>query len=1029
MPTCGNCRQEVDFYEHGGLFYCNECDTQSQVMHVIEEDRDYSGLQGFSHFTKYYKTSVKKKVTEDKTDGEPEERSWWSCELYQAILKAQVQALLALGFPSRLDEIVMQLWFRFLSKSGAAFCETPKADDANTNLQDEANTNCEDEANTNLEDEEKTNLEDEANTNLEDEANTNLEDEASTNLEDEADSNLEDEANTNLEDEEKTNLEDEANTNLEDEANTNLEDGANTNLEDEANTNLEDEANTNLEDEANTNLEDEANTNLEDEANTNLEDEANTNLEDGANTNLEDEANTNLEDEANTNLEDEANTNLEDEASTNLEDEANTNLEDEENTNLEDEANTNLEDEASTNLEDEANTNLEDEENTNLEDEANTNLEDEASTNLEDEASTNLEDEENTNLEDEANTNLEDEASTNLEDEASTNLEDEENTNLEDEANTNLEDEASTNLEDEASTNLEDEVDSNEEWEKDAAKTLPRTKREKVGKRKGNSVCKDEWLSRLKIPKIAPRSEGKKVLLSSWDSVCFMYIGLQALKEHVLLSDLLRWVRQGHLPLRSTADVLPEHISKGMGKAEIARFCNPVVYLPDVNHVFGLLKQLSAELDLIPQPLSLTEMGFLLARAIHTLNLPKELCQYTHRLSLQAPPSKLEDPLSNPISPECQALAYVVVALKFLFGLDDDNEHMVSCQTKQLQSLLPAEVHLFNWDVWVEAQKLRLQQKLSREGSVHDARDLNKVRNMPGFVQHFKSFYQVEPIYKHLFIWTNYRRGRQEKLKEYQRPFLSLNKESNSSPQACPAPSSFATARPTPKSAQSDHLDCSSPSGNDEDHPKPATGLKWVSRDYLLHEDFSSHTLKHLTNLRELCEQHIIPPTDVFKALDQATEEFRSRSRDSTEPRAKKSESTKVKSSSESSRTGKESARENGKHSCDNGDTTTEDSEDGLIVPSGEDRCSETSELLRETGLGSQNTPYVTYPTCSQSVYFMKPEHQLDYFHRSMAWLLDLCSQMWETDTKRKFISRCVRRVESVLFSDGPRTFGKNSKV
>ncbi|XP_022094359.1 TATA box-binding protein-associated factor RNA polymerase I subunit B-like [Acanthaster planci] len=693
MPTCGNCRQEVDFYEHGGLFYCNECDTQSQVMRVIEKDDDFTDLHGLSHAHMYSTKKSKKMVTKDETDAEEQqEQSWWSAELYQAILKAQVKALLAMGFPSKLDEIVMQLWFRYLSKSGTAFCKTPKAANVSEDVQGEIDK---------------------------------------------------------------------------------------------------------------------------------------------------------------------------------------------------------------------------------------------------------------------------------------------------------------------------------EDQEEDTSKRPPWKK----GKRNRKLLCKDDWLHRSEkgtiVTNAIQRSHTDKIRLSLWNSVCFMYMGLQALKEHVLLSDLLRWVREGHLPLRSTADVIPEHISKTLSIKDIGRFCNPLVFMPDVNYVFSLLKELSAKLDVTPQSLSSTEMSFIIFRVIHTLNLPNELCQCVHRLHLQVPLFTLETALSkgSPASPECLALTYVVVTLKLLFRLDDCNEHLLSSRTQKLQPLFPDDIHLFNWDVWLEVQKLRVQQKLSQEGFIQNPSDIEKVRNMAGFVQHFNNFYQVEQVNKHLHAVDKTQIRRQEKLKEYQRPFRTLLKESNSSHLSHSAPSSFAVARPTLQSVPSNLPEHTSPKET-SDQPQPvtrlATSLNWVLRDDLLSEDFSSHTLSHLTNLKALCEQCIVPPKSVFEALDLPEKsdqsELWSWRKDSAKLHPKKPKSKRLRQ-----QIGK--ADEEKECGCEKSEA---DEDEVLTNSCEEDGHGEMHHYLRDMGLVSLNTSYVTYPTCSKSIKKMKPEHQMDCFHKSMAWLLDLCGQLWEL--RPKDISLCVLKLENILF-------------
>ena len=78
-----------------------------------------------------------------------------------------------------------------------------------------------------------------------------------------------------------------------------------------------------------------------------------------------------------------------------------------------------------------------------------------------------------------------------------------------------------------------------------------------------------------------------------------------------------------------------------------------------------------------------------------------ELCGFTHQLHLQVGTFSTT-PTKNPShkstkgnkileapAVECQALAYIIIALKLMLILDDHSEHSLSLRTSSLQSLFP----------------------------------------------------------------------------------------------------------------------------------------------------------------------------------------------------------------------------------------------------------------------------------------------------------------------------------------------------
>ncbi|CAH1783598.1 unnamed protein product, partial [Owenia fusiformis] len=115
MPSCENCGEE-QFDEHDGLYFCSNCNTQSQDVREELQDEDVV----MSTYNKSLAiASARERKKADLVDlGRP----WSTHEGFLIILREQVKGLISKGLPSELKEIVFHLWKLYLSKLGVAFC-------------------------------------------------------------------------------------------------------------------------------------------------------------------------------------------------------------------------------------------------------------------------------------------------------------------------------------------------------------------------------------------------------------------------------------------------------------------------------------------------------------------------------------------------------------------------------------------------------------------------------------------------------------------------------------------------------------------------------------------------------------------------------------------------------------------------------------------------------------------------------------------------------------------------------------------
>ncbi|XP_039248621.2 TATA box-binding protein-associated factor RNA polymerase I subunit B-like [Styela clava] len=109
MPVCKFCNG-TEFFCLDGKFFCAECDTQSQDF-VEEQAPEILADKSF--------TTKKLKERKEKQAGD-KGLPWNSVEGFQLIVKAHVKAFIELGINPAIDDVMQQIWFKYVQKSGMA---------------------------------------------------------------------------------------------------------------------------------------------------------------------------------------------------------------------------------------------------------------------------------------------------------------------------------------------------------------------------------------------------------------------------------------------------------------------------------------------------------------------------------------------------------------------------------------------------------------------------------------------------------------------------------------------------------------------------------------------------------------------------------------------------------------------------------------------------------------------------------------------------------------------------------------------
>ncbi|NXG41269.1 TAF1B polymerase, partial [Psilopogon haemacephalus] len=180
-------------------------------------------------------------------------------------------------------------------------------------------------------------------------------------------------------------------------------------------------------------------------------------------------------------------------------------------------------------------------------------------------------------------------------------------------------------------------------------------------------------------------SSGHKLRMTMPMTLSFCYMALLWLREPITLSDLLRFVVEGHIPYLNVLQHFPERMQ--LSGLDLKIFC--VESWPAYEEVHDKMLQLAAFLELprFPEvtPSCFLHPDMLCIRYLMEANLPDELhswtCLLVQKLGLGAADALTLLPAGEATSRvmhDLLAAALIVVVLKLLFLLDDHYEWMLS---------------------------------------------------------------------------------------------------------------------------------------------------------------------------------------------------------------------------------------------------------------------------------------------------------------------------------------------------------------
>nr|CAD7195926.1 unnamed protein product [Timema douglasi] len=205
---------------------------------------------------------------------------------------------------------------------------------------------------------------------------------------------------------------------------------------------------------------------------------------------------------------------------------------------------------------------------------------------------------------------------------------------------------------------------------------------------------------KLKVPRAKLYDIQEKTdprFLSRSRLVVILYLGLRLTQSDIFLGDILRWITEGVLSYHNVSHFFPNvyHI-KGMDGI----IFGPIIKEPShfSLRVIGAKMAELIAVTTVPPP----DILALVRRYILELQLPDQLLTYVKRLfAVSVPVLKFN---TNCIpNYEARAMAFIIVVLKLLLGLDGVTEHKISVTARKINMLLGTEEPLlFVWDDWVK---------------------------------------------------------------------------------------------------------------------------------------------------------------------------------------------------------------------------------------------------------------------------------------------------------------------------------------
>lgn len=190
----------------------------------------------------------------------------------------------------------------------------------------------------------------------------------------------------------------------------------------------------------------------------------------------------------------------------------------------------------------------------------------------------------------------------------------------------------------------------------------------------------------------------------------FLAVGLNLIEDDIQLTDLLRFISDGHISTYNLERFFPpENIEACKESLKSYRLNFKAMEFSASQlrlHCAEVGKVIHLNYFKIPNMIKLVQ------RYTTELCLPDEINIFIERLiTLHPPKMEWAGKLTHSPPYESRAMAYIIFTLKLLFGIDGRKEKVISRSARKINSQLDAmnlpNEKLFIWDDWVEFIELR----------------------------------------------------------------------------------------------------------------------------------------------------------------------------------------------------------------------------------------------------------------------------------------------------------------------------------
>ncbi|XP_025191565.1 TATA box-binding protein-associated factor RNA polymerase I subunit B [Melanaphis sacchari] len=241
----------------------------------------------------------------------------------------------------------------------------------------------------------------------------------------------------------------------------------------------------------------------------------------------------------------------------------------------------------------------------------------------------------------------------------------------------------------------------------------------KTGKKQWNSLKKKERKNVLSIKKL----------------ISILQLALMINNDDIYLSDILRWIHEGHLHINRVNLFLPENSKHGINFSRMVP-CSSRNFINEEFHM--LLKHFKS--DKLPN----IDFKKLLLRFCDELQLPNDFTHFVCKLVSISPPSTK----CNQILPdiEVKVMAYILFAAKFLFCLDDNAENLSSDFAEKINQSNIVDKKLFSWNDYVQYIEFRNCIVSKYNYCLHEQLYKSNIRNTQLFINDWNIMKPTLPI-------------------------------------------------------------------------------------------------------------------------------------------------------------------------------------------------------------------------------------------------------------------------------------------